>query len=380
MARRLRADATCRRVRPLRRRPARPRAPLHEPRAAQDRVGPGLDHRAARRARRRVRRSPKRRSTTRRTGGRSTLRTFAMNYARAPFVTARHRRSSPTSTPNGRARSRDLDVARARTLRGELVCEQRFRVRRRRPSRRQVGPARRAAARAWCDGLRDGHGAMHYLDERSSRRRDQVRVMAYTRRPYPQLHGAFDPHVSILDVIANLGPGAAGGARVAGGAVARGDRLRGHAPRDDPGPRRACAKRSRATGSSCCAGMARAAERPGAAAARARPADRARGARVRRPLPGAGRAGRFDRGYLELVAASSGRPAARVRHGEEPGRVPAADRQRAVCRPVSHAARRAAGRYRSRRERHSHRPLRATTAVSRLGIRSSSTSSAVSTP
>jgi hypothetical protein len=33
--------------------------------------------------------------------------------------------------------------------------------------------------------------------------------MRYTRRPYRQLHGAFDPHVSILDAIANLGPAAA---------------------------------------------------------------------------------------------------------------------------------------------------------------------------
>jgi hypothetical protein len=29
--------------------------------------------------------------------------------------------------------------------------------------------------------------------------------MDYRRTPYPQLHGAFNPHVSILDLIANTG-------------------------------------------------------------------------------------------------------------------------------------------------------------------------------
>ena len=33
----------------------------------------------------------------------------------------------------------------------------------------------------------------------------RVDYMDYQRRPYPQLHGAFNPHVSILDLIANVG-------------------------------------------------------------------------------------------------------------------------------------------------------------------------------
>jgi hypothetical protein len=55
-----------------------------------------------------------------------------------------------------------------------------------------------------------GRGALDYLDEPLLARNGiEVRVMEYRRTPYPQLHGAFDPHVSILDTLANLGPAAA---------------------------------------------------------------------------------------------------------------------------------------------------------------------------
>jgi hypothetical protein len=51
-----------------------------------------------------------------------------------------------------------------------------------------------------------GLGGLNYLDEALFAAHGiEVRVMAYRRTPYPQLHGAFDPHVSILDTIANLG-------------------------------------------------------------------------------------------------------------------------------------------------------------------------------
>jgi hypothetical protein len=51
-----------------------------------------------------------------------------------------------------------------------------------------------------------GHGARHYLDhERFEQAGIDVRYMAYERTPYPQLHGAFDPHVSALDLVANCG-------------------------------------------------------------------------------------------------------------------------------------------------------------------------------
>lgn len=56
-----------------------------------------------------------------------------------------------------------------------------------------------------------GRGALDYLDEPLLRANGiSVDVMAYTRSPYAQLHGTFDPHVSILDTVANLGAAAAG--------------------------------------------------------------------------------------------------------------------------------------------------------------------------
>jgi len=51
-----------------------------------------------------------------------------------------------------------------------------------------------------------GHGAKNYLDhELFEQNQIQVEYMDYERSPYQQLHGAFDPHVSILDLIANHG-------------------------------------------------------------------------------------------------------------------------------------------------------------------------------
>ncbi|MBX2853307.1 MAG: WbqC family protein [Phycisphaeraceae bacterium] len=51
-----------------------------------------------------------------------------------------------------------------------------------------------------------GHGAASYLDhEMLESRGIETHYIDYLRRPYPQLHGEFDPHVSILDLIANTG-------------------------------------------------------------------------------------------------------------------------------------------------------------------------------
>ena len=51
-----------------------------------------------------------------------------------------------------------------------------------------------------------GHGAADYLDHDLFEREGvRVEYMDYARQPYPQLHGAFDPHVTILDLIANCG-------------------------------------------------------------------------------------------------------------------------------------------------------------------------------
>jgi len=56
------------------------------------------------------------------------------------------------------------------------------------------------------DSYITGHGAKNYLDhELFEQNQIHVEYMDYKRSPYQQLHGAFDPHVSILDLIANRG-------------------------------------------------------------------------------------------------------------------------------------------------------------------------------
>ena len=52
-----------------------------------------------------------------------------------------------------------------------------------------------------------GHGAVRYLDHQMFERSGvAVRYVQYRRMAYPQLHGAFTPYVSALDLIANCGP------------------------------------------------------------------------------------------------------------------------------------------------------------------------------
>lgn len=51
-----------------------------------------------------------------------------------------------------------------------------------------------------------GHGAARYLDHGLFAREGvAVRYMRYGLTPYPQLHGAFTPYVSALDLVANCG-------------------------------------------------------------------------------------------------------------------------------------------------------------------------------
>jgi hypothetical protein len=51
-----------------------------------------------------------------------------------------------------------------------------------------------------------GHGARNYLEHEAFEHAGvRVEYMDYRRTPYPQLHGAFNPHVSVLDLIANTG-------------------------------------------------------------------------------------------------------------------------------------------------------------------------------
>lgn len=55
-------------------------------------------------------------------------------------------------------------------------------------------------------GYITGHGALNYLKREPFEQQGiSVNVMDYRRSPYPQLFGEFDPHTSILDLIANTG-------------------------------------------------------------------------------------------------------------------------------------------------------------------------------
>lgn len=52
-----------------------------------------------------------------------------------------------------------------------------------------------------------GHGAKNYLEhDLFDAAGIRVEYMNYRCKPYPQLHGPFTPYVSILDLIANMGP------------------------------------------------------------------------------------------------------------------------------------------------------------------------------
>lgn len=54
-----------------------------------------------------------------------------------------------------------------------------------------------------------GHGAKNYLDhELFERNGIDVQYMNYQIQPYQQLYGDFTPYVTVLDLIANTGPGA----------------------------------------------------------------------------------------------------------------------------------------------------------------------------
>jgi hypothetical protein len=52
-----------------------------------------------------------------------------------------------------------------------------------------------------------GHDALNYLDHDDFEKdKIEVRYMDYKKLAYPQMHGEFTPFVSILDLIANVGP------------------------------------------------------------------------------------------------------------------------------------------------------------------------------
>lgn len=63
-----------------------------------------------------------------------------------------------------------------------------------------------------------GLGARNYLDHQLFEEAGiRVEYMDYRKTPYPQLHGAFTPYVSILDLVANVGK--AGIGRISSGTI-----------------------------------------------------------------------------------------------------------------------------------------------------------------
>jgi WbqC-like protein family len=138
------------------------------------------------------------------------LRTLRNAYARAPFAERMIALVERVYAARPRTIA-DLDVAGIESACEELGLQRRF-------SRASASPARSKSTARVADLLRErgatryvtGLGALNYLDEPALAREGvSVEVMEYRRTPYPQLHGAFDPHVSILDLIANAGPDAA---------------------------------------------------------------------------------------------------------------------------------------------------------------------------
>ena len=137
------------------------------------------------------------------------LRTLAMNYARAPYLEQVQTIVGDVYAERP-ATIAALDIAALERCCAELGLSPAFT----RSSATPVDAAKTdrlvalplpRGTTAYVTGL----GALDYLDEpQLAAAGVEVRVMRYTRRPYPQLHGTFDPHVSILDTIANLGPAA----------------------------------------------------------------------------------------------------------------------------------------------------------------------------
>lgn len=138
------------------------------------------------------------------------MRTLTMSYARAPYLSVA--RAILEDIYGERPRTiGELDIAALERCCAELGLRPTFTRASATPvvgvkTERLVKLLTPRSATHYVTGL----GALDYLDEPLLAAAGiEVRVMDYTRRPYAQLHGPFDPHVSILDTIANLGPQAA---------------------------------------------------------------------------------------------------------------------------------------------------------------------------
>jgi hypothetical protein len=106
----------------------------------------------------------------------------------------------------------ELTIATTRLMAGLLGIERETL----RASTLDVGGAGSERVLAICRSLNatryvTGHGALDYLAHEAFEAAGiAVEYMDYDLSPYPQLHGAFEPYVTALDTLANLGPGAAG--------------------------------------------------------------------------------------------------------------------------------------------------------------------------
>jgi WbqC-like protein family len=138
------------------------------------------------------------------------VRTLAMSYAQAPHISRALAMVEDIYAERPRTIG-ELDIAALERCCAELGLRPMF-------TRASATPVAGAKTQRLVELLTPrgatryvtGLGALDYLDEPLLAAAGvEVRVMAYTRRPYAQLHGPFDPHVSILDTIANLGPEAA---------------------------------------------------------------------------------------------------------------------------------------------------------------------------
>jgi hypothetical protein len=58
-----------------------------------------------------------------------------------------------------------------------------------------------------CDRYITGLGALEYIDyDLFENAGVKIYYMEYAKTPYPQLHGEFNPHVTVLDLLFNVGP------------------------------------------------------------------------------------------------------------------------------------------------------------------------------
>jgi len=135
------------------------------------------------------------------------LRTLQVNYARASMG-AQMLDLAQTVYRNPTRLLADFNIQGIETITGYFGLRPEFR-------RSSDRPSSSTSSQRLLELLLDvnasryitGHGARKYLNhELLEEHGIEVSYINYQRRPYPQLYGSFDPHVTVLDLIANMGP------------------------------------------------------------------------------------------------------------------------------------------------------------------------------